>query len=85
MENQQFHTLLNAIENKEAVLGVVGLGYVGLPLAVEMVNQGFTVIGIDLDASKVDSIYNGDSYIHDISSDELKSDAKRSFSANNGL
>ncbi|ETT29480.1 nucleotide sugar dehydrogenase [Paenibacillus sp. FSL H7-0942] len=72
MENQQFHTLLNAIENKEAVLGVVGLGYVGLPLAVEMVNQGFTVIGIDLDASKVESIYQGDSYIHDISSDELK-------------
>lgn len=72
MENQQFHTLLNAIENKEAVLGVVGLGYVGLPLAVEMVNQGFTVIGIDLDASKVESIYQGDSYIHDISSEELK-------------
>ncbi|MEN1987495.1 nucleotide sugar dehydrogenase [Paenibacillus hubeiensis] len=72
MENQHVHTLLNAIENKEAVLGVVGLGYVGLPLAVEMVNQGFTVIGIDLDASKVDRIYHGDSYIHDISSDELK-------------
>lgn len=72
MHNQHFHSLLNAIENKEAVLGVVGLGYVGLPLAVEMVNQGFTVIGIDLDASKVESIYHGDSYIHDISSEELK-------------
>ncbi|WP_442950897.1 nucleotide sugar dehydrogenase [Paenibacillus sp. An7] len=63
---------MNAIENKKAVLGVVGLGYVGLPLAVEMVKQGFTVIGIDLDPSKVESIYQGESYIHDISSEELK-------------
>ncbi|WP_211745576.1 nucleotide sugar dehydrogenase [Paenibacillus sp. Marseille-Q4541] len=63
---------MNAIESKKAVLGVVGLGYVGLPLAVEMVKQGFTVIGIDLDPSKVDSIYQGESYIHDISSEDLK-------------
>nr|WP_160033564.1 nucleotide sugar dehydrogenase [Paenibacillus sp. An7] len=69
---EQFHNLMNAIENKKAVLGVVGLGYVGLPLAVEMVKQGFTVIGIDLDPSKVESIYQGESYIHDISSEELK-------------
>ncbi len=69
---EQFHTLMNAIESKKAVLGVVGLGYVGLPLAVEMVKQGFTVIGIDLDPSKVDSIYQGESYIHDISSEDLK-------------
>ncbi|MFD2702356.1 nucleotide sugar dehydrogenase [Paenibacillus shunpengii] len=69
---EQFHTLMNAIENKKAVLGVVGLGYVGLPLAVEMVKQGFTVIGIDLDPSKVERIYQGDSYIHDITSEDLK-------------
>lgn len=69
---EQFHTLMNAIENKKAVLGVAGLGYVGLPLAVEMVKQGFTVIGIDLDPSKVESIYQGESYINDISSEELK-------------
>ncbi|MEF3354818.1 nucleotide sugar dehydrogenase [Paenibacillus sp. GYB006] len=69
---EQFHTLMNAIESKKAVLGVVGLGYVGLPLAVEMVKQGFTVIGIDLDPSKVESIYQGESYIHDISSEDLK-------------
>lgn len=69
--NEEFETLLDAIETKKAVLGVVGLGYVGLPLAVEMVKQGFTVVGIDLDASKIDRIYRGDSYISDISSDEL--------------
>lgn len=69
--NVQFETLLNAIESKKAVLGVVGLGYVGLPLAVEMVKQGFTVVGIDLDADKIDRIYRGESYISDISSEEL--------------
>ncbi|WP_339272071.1 nucleotide sugar dehydrogenase [Paenibacillus sp. FSL K6-1330] len=69
--NEEYETLLSAIENKKAVLGVVGLGYVGLPLAVEMVKQGFTVIGIDLDSDKIDRIYRGESYITDISSEEL--------------
>jgi len=69
--NEEYETLLNAIENKKAVLGVVGLGYVGLPLAVEMVKQGFTVVGIDLDPNKIERIYRGDSYITDISSEEL--------------
>lgn len=69
--NEEYKTLLNAIESKKAVLGVVGLGYVGLPLAVEMVKQGFTVVGIDLDADKIERIYRGESYITDISSEEL--------------
>ena len=69
--NEEYETLLSAIESKKAVLGVVGLGYVGLPLAVEMVKQGFTVIGIDLDPDKIDRIYRGESYITDISSEEL--------------
>lgn len=69
--NEEYENLLNAIENKKAVLGVVGLGYVGLPLAVEMVKQGFTVVGIDLDQSKIERIYRGESYISDISDEEL--------------
>ncbi|AZK47009.1 nucleotide sugar dehydrogenase [Paenibacillus lentus] len=69
--NKQYHNLLEAIESKEAVLCVVGLGYVGLPLAVEMVKQGFKVVGIDLDSRKIDKIYRGESYIHDISSNTL--------------
>lgn len=69
--NNQYRTLLEAIESKNAVLGVVGLGYVGLPLAVEMVKQGFKVVGIDLDSSKIERIQRGDSYIHDISSETL--------------
>ncbi len=69
--NKQYRTLLEAIESKNAVLGVVGLGYVGLPLAVEMVKQGFNVVGIDLDATKIDKLYRGESYIHDISPETL--------------
>ncbi|WP_334071744.1 MULTISPECIES: nucleotide sugar dehydrogenase [Paenibacillus] len=69
--NNQYQKLLEAIESKNAVLGVVGLGYVGLPLAVEMVKQGFRVVGIDLDAAKVDKLYRGESYIHDISDETL--------------
>lgn len=69
--NKHYRTLLEAIESKNAVLGVVGLGYVGLPLAVEMVKQGFQVIGIDLDPAKINRISQGDSYIHDIPSATL--------------
>ncbi|MNO64878.1 UDP-N-acetyl-D-glucosamine 6-dehydrogenase [compost metagenome] len=69
--NNYYRTLLDAIETKNAVLGVVGLGYVGLPLAVEMVKQGFRVVGIDLDPVKINKINQGDSYIHDISSETL--------------
>jgi len=47
-------------------VGVIGLGYVGLPLAMEMAKGGFTVHGIDLDGRKVDSLKNGKSYIQDV-------------------
>ncbi len=50
------------ITNRTAKVGVVGLGYVGLPLAVELAQAGFSVTGIDLDQSKVASINHGISY-----------------------
>ncbi len=53
-------------------MGVVGLGYVGLPLAVEFAQAGFSVTGIDIDQSKVDSLNRGVSYIQDVPSDILK-------------
>jgi UDP-N-acetyl-D-glucosamine dehydrogenase len=56
------------IENKTARVGVVGLGYVGLPLAVEFAGAGFTVTGIDIDEKKVAALNRGESYIQDISS-----------------
>jgi len=63
--------LENKINDKSAVIGVIGLGYVGLPLAVEFGNNGFKVVGIDIDKSRVDLINKGANYIGDISDDNL--------------
>ncbi|HEV2200708.1 MAG TPA: nucleotide sugar dehydrogenase [Bryobacteraceae bacterium] len=63
--------LENKIRSKRSRVGVVGLGYVGLPLVVEFADAGFTVTGIDIDARKVDRINRGESYVQDISSDVL--------------
>jgi UDP-N-acetyl-D-glucosamine dehydrogenase len=56
---------------RSARVGIVGLGYVGLPLAVEFAKAGFTVTGIDLQQSKVDGINLGRSHVADIRSEEL--------------
>lgn len=69
--NIEYENLLKSIKSKSAILGVVGLGYVGLPLVVEMVNEGFHVIGIDVDPVKMDKLAVGQSYISDISSEKL--------------
>lgn len=59
-------TLEQKLNSKKAIIGVVGLGYVGLPLAVEFALKGFKTIGIDVDQLKVDSINNRKNYIQDI-------------------
>lgn len=64
--------LLNKIENKEITVGVVGLGYVGLPLAVEKAKAGFKTIGFDVQKAKVDLVNAGSNYIGDIVDDDLK-------------
>jgi UDP-N-acetyl-D-glucosamine dehydrogenase len=61
-----FDDLRKKIESKTAHVGVVGLGYVGLPLAVEFAAAGFTVTGIDIDAKKIAALNRGESYIQDI-------------------
>ena len=58
--------LRRRIDTRTARVGVVGLGYVGLPLAVEFARAGFETIGIDLDPRKVDAINAGESYIPDV-------------------
>ena len=58
--------LKTKIQEKTAVIGVIGLGYVGLPLAVEFGQAGFSVIGIDVDRTKVDALNAGHSYIQDV-------------------
>ena len=58
--------LLNKIEEREAVVGIIGLGYVGLPLAIHFGQKGFKVIGFDVDVLKIDMLLRGDSYIKHI-------------------
>ncbi len=64
--------LLEKLQNKTARVGVVGLGYVGLPLAVEFAHAGFHVTGLDVDHRKVDKLNAGESYIQDIPTSVLK-------------
>jgi UDP-N-acetyl-D-glucosamine dehydrogenase len=65
--------LKNKIRDHSAKAGVVGLGYVGLPLAMEMAHAGFQVTGIDLVKEKVDAVNSGVSYVPDIGSEVLRS------------
>jgi UDP-N-acetyl-D-glucosamine dehydrogenase len=69
--------LVTKIENGEARLGVIGLGYVGLPLAVEFARAGFGVVGFDVDETKVAELNAGRSYIPDVSSAHVAEVVKR--------
>lgn len=60
------------IRSRTTKVGVIGLGYVGLPLAVEFANAGFAVVGIDVRASKVDELNAGCSYIRDVPADAVQ-------------
>src|SRR5437868_5255089 len=64
--------LLKKIGDRQAHVAIIGLGYVGLPLAVGFAKAGFHVTGIDVDAQRVGRLKHGDSYIQDIPSSELK-------------
>ncbi len=61
--------LQQKLETKTAKVGVIGLGYVGLPLAIEMANCGYSVFGIDLDLKKIECLRQGESYIRDVPSE----------------
>jgi 2-polyprenyl-6-methoxyphenol hydroxylase-like FAD-dependent oxidoreductase len=63
--------LLQRIRETQARIGIIGLGYVGLPLAVEFAKAGFDVTGFDVDESKIQQINAGDSYIPDVPAPEL--------------
>jgi len=64
--------LLEKIQNKSAKIGVIGLGYVGLPLAVEKAKAGYTVLGFDIQEEKVDKVNKGINYIGDVVTSELE-------------
>ncbi len=65
-------TLRERITQKKARVGVLGLGYVGLPLAVEFARVGFDVVGIDVQQSKVDQFNSGHSYVKDVKDDVFR-------------
>lgn len=64
--------LLDKIASRDLVCGTVGLGYVGLPLAVEKAKAGFKTVGIDVQAEKVDMVNRGENYIGDVVNDDLQ-------------
>jgi UDP-N-acetyl-D-glucosamine dehydrogenase len=66
-----FETLGNAISARTATVGIMGLGYVGLPLATASANAGFPTVGLDVDAKKVGQLNAGISYIDAVSNEEL--------------
>jgi UDP-N-acetyl-D-glucosamine dehydrogenase len=68
---QELKNLEDKIAQKEFLLGVIGLGYVGLPLSLTFLRKGISVLGFDLDAKKIDMLHAGISYIKHIPSDEL--------------
>ena len=69
-------TLLDRIEGREARAGIIGLGYVGLPLAIAAARAGFDVTGFDVDQTKIDRLYAGQSYIEAVSGADLGATAQ---------
>ena len=74
---QHFMKLIEKIKDRSAKIGVVGLGYVGLPLAVLQAKTGFSVIGIEEVHERVDQVNHGNSYISDVSEADLREVVER--------
>ncbi|KYG69904.1 UDP-N-acetyl-D-glucosamine dehydrogenase [Bdellovibrio bacteriovorus] len=74
-------SLANDLKVKKAVIGIVGLGYVGLPLALRFSEENFSVVGFDIDETKVTKIKAGESYIEHISSASVKQASSKNFTA----
>src|SRR5262245_24075983 len=76
-----YRTLCSRIETKTACVGVIGLGYVGLPLARAFATAGYRVLGFDTDPDKVTRLERGQSYIAHIPADTLAEMRSRGFEA----
>ena len=66
------HTIISKIKDRTAVIGIIGLGYVGLPLVIRFGEEGFRIIGFDVDKHKVEVLNSGASYIKHIPSETIK-------------
>jgi len=75
------NNLKSKIQNRDACIAVIGLGYVGLPLVIRFSEEGFKVIGFDIDEEKVEKLYKGESYLRHISADAIEAAANNEFSA----
>ena len=71
--------LVNRLDAKEAVIGIVGLGYVGLPLTLRYCEVGYTVVGFDIDPTKVDALNSGKSYIEHIPEQSIQNIIGKNF------
>ena len=72
-------SLIDKINDKSAKVGVIGLGYVGLPLAVEFSHAGYETLGVDIDKNKVNAINDGKNYIKDVDDGQLNDMVKKKF------
>ncbi len=81
MEMTEQQKLINKLNEKTAVIGILGLGYVGLPLMLRYTEAGYKVLGIDIDTNKVDALNKGRSYIEHIPSSQIQASVEVGFEA----
>jgi len=72
-------SLAAKIQNKQAVIGVVGLGYVGLPIALEFAKKGFRTIGVDVSTKKIEMLSKGENFIEDLDDNEISEVVQKGF------
>ena len=77
--NRTVDATKNKIKQRQARVGIIGLGYVGLPLALLFTEQKFAVTGFDIDQRKVDTLAQGGSYIYRITAEEIQRPSARLF------
>lgn len=71
--------LQTRLEERDARIGIIGLGYVGLPLSLELTNAGYSVVGFDIDADRVADLKDGLSYVDDVTDDQLETALNTGF------
>ena len=81
MKADSLQTCIDKFKSRDAVIGIVGLGYVGLPLMLRYNAIGFCVLGIDFDTSKVEKLNAGRSYIEHIASEHVAKARDSGFEA----
>ncbi len=79
--SHSFDILLHKIRSKSARVGIIGLGYVGLPLARAFADNGFSVIGFDIDSRKVQMLERGESYINQFPGETIRRMREKGFEA----